>query len=134
MFNKSSPAPQQLNSNSVKSQTIVGHSVKVEGDLSSDEDIIVNGDLNGSIKTSKNLTIGENAKIEADISTGNAVISGSVMGNIDASGKIEMTETSKVSGDIKTEILSIASGAIFNGHCSMGEKRSGKLDGAKPEE
>ena len=63
-------------------ETIVGATVKIEGDLVSEGDIKVDGLVAGKIKTSKNLFVGPMAKIEADVEAQNAILSGTVKGDI----------------------------------------------------
>jgi cytoskeletal protein CcmA (bactofilin family) len=100
-------------------ETIVGTSVKLKGNLRSEGDIIVDGVVNGEIKTKGSVIIGTNANIVANIHAANVSVSGVVQGNIQASEKLELTETGKVIGDIATNVLSIAPGAVFTGKSQM---------------
>ncbi len=104
-------------------KTIIGAGVSVEGDFNGKGDVIVEGQLKGSIKTKQNVTIGEQALIEAEIEAANAYIAGRVKGNIKTEEKIELTKSAVVDGDITTKIISIEDGAIFNGHCSMQKEK-----------
>ncbi|HCC22763.1 TPA: hypothetical protein DF272_01130 [Candidatus Falkowbacteria bacterium] len=99
--------------------TIIGNTIKIEGDLVSNGNIIVEGEVVGTLKTDRSLRIGAAAKVKADIKAAEALIAGEVSGNIDIDGKLELTASAKVSGDVKAKILSIESGASFNGSCSM---------------
>lgn len=103
-------------------QTIVGNSVKLEGDLVLDEDITINGKVSGKVSTSKNLDIGETAEVKANLEAENIVISGKVEGDVKAKEKLEITGTGKIKGNIAAKILSIASGALFSGQCTMEEE------------
>jgi len=100
-------------------ETIIGHTVKLEGDFVGDGDVIVEGIVNGNIATNKFLRVGENAQINAEISAQNAFISGEVNGNLKISNKLEVTSTAKIKGDIEAAQISIETGAIFNGKCQM---------------
>ena len=102
-------------------ETVVGSSVKIEGDLVSDGDIRVEGAVSGKIKTTKNLYIGPESQIEADVEAGNAVIAGFVKGEINIKDNLLIQETGKVSGNISCSRLSITEGARFSGSCSMAE-------------
>ncbi|MFH0988016.1 MAG: polymer-forming cytoskeletal protein [Parcubacteria group bacterium] len=101
--------------------TVIGSSIKIEGDLVSNGSIVVEGEVKGSLKTEKSLRIGERAKVVADVSAQEAVISGKVNGNIAVTDKLELAATAEVNGDIKAGTLTIAAGAVFNGNCAMGE-------------
>ena len=100
-------------------ETIVGASVKIEGDLVSDGDIRVEGSVTGKIKTSKNLYTGPQSQIEAEVDVGTAVISGQVKGDIKVKDSLLIQETGQVSGTISCTRLSIAEGARFSGSCTM---------------
>lgn len=99
--------------------TVVGPSVKVEGDFASEGNIIVKGTVTGSVKTSKMLTVEVGAKIFANVRADNAVVSGSVKGNVKVSERLELTETAQVSGDIDCKVLSVIPGALILGKVSM---------------
>jgi cytoskeletal protein CcmA (bactofilin family) len=100
-------------------ETIIGTGVIVRGNLNSQADIIVDGILEGSIKTSGNVTIGVNAQIKANIYATNTTIAGTVLGNIEAEGETSILETGHVEGDISSTGLAIASGGVFIGKSVM---------------
>lgn len=100
-------------------ETIIGPSVKVEGDFKGEGDLVVEGILVGTLQTKNNLKIGQNALVEATISANNAFISGKVKGNITVKGKLEVTGTAVILGNIKAQILSVASGALIKGNLDM---------------
>lgn len=114
-------------------ETIIGATVKVEGDLNSEGDIRVDGLVSGKIKTNKNLFIGPTAKVEADIEAGNADVAGVVKGQLKVREALQVRETGRVSGDIACARLSIAEGAHFSGSCTMPEAE-GELSEPLPEE
>jgi len=100
-------------------ETVVGPSVKVEGDFSSEGNIVVKGIVSGSVKTSKLLTVENGAKIFANVSAGNAIVSGGIKGNVKVIDRLELTETAQVHGDIYCKVLSVAPGAIIHGKIVM---------------
>jgi cytoskeletal protein CcmA (bactofilin family) len=114
MFNKN----QDFNS-SKNIETIIGPSVKVEGDFKGEGDLIIEGILIGNLQTKNNLKIGQNAIVEAEIKANNAFISGKIKGNITVKGKLEITSTAVILGDIKAQIISIESGALVKGKLDM---------------
>ena len=115
MFNKN-----QANVPNNKSiETIIGPSVKVEGDFKGEGDLIIEGTLIGSLKTKNNLKIGQNAFVQASISANNAFISGRVKGNINVKGKLELSGTAIILGDVKAQVLSIEGGAMIKGNIDM---------------
>lgn len=105
-------------------ETIVGATVKIEGDLVSDGDIRVDGLVAGKIKTSKDLFVGREAKIEADIEATNAVFAGLVKGDIKVADSLVIEATGKIHGNITCGKLAIGEGAYFSGNCTMTEVES----------
>lgn len=116
MFNKEETIKDELKT----SKTIIGPSVKIEGDFNSDENIEIEGHVSGTIKTTKDLSIGEGAKIVAEVEANNIFISGEIKGNVVAKEKCELSNSAKINGNVTTNIISIESGASINGQCNSG--------------
>lgn len=119
MFKKKGNQAVFYGSNSLEIQTIIGPSVEVKGDFEGQGDVIVEGKLEGTLKTKDNLRIGPSAEIMADIEAENIYVGGKVKGNIKAKNEIELAENSVVVGDLVTQSLIVERGAMFNGHCLM---------------
>ena len=109
-------------------ETIIGPSVQVEGNFVANGNVIIEGIVSGTIRTEKNLKVGVNAKIFANVSAANALIAGEVQGNIKIKENLELTNTAKVFGDIKTKVLNINSGASLNGKCQAGDDKKSRLE------
>jgi len=103
-----------------EAETVIGSSVKLKGDFHGQGDIIIEGILDGSLKTTNNLFVGDKAKVRADIEAKDAKIGGEIKGNIKVKGHLEITSTAKIFGDIEVGSLSVARGAVINGKCTMG--------------
>ncbi len=104
-------------------ETIIGPSVKVEGDFNGDGDVIVEGVVIGNLNTKNHLKVGKDAKVQAKVFAQSAFVAGEVTGNIVAENEIELTSTAKVKGDISTNLISIEKGARVNGKISMNSKK-----------
>ncbi|MCX6780634.1 MAG: polymer-forming cytoskeletal protein [Candidatus Magasanikbacteria bacterium] len=100
-------------------ETIVGPSVKVEGDFNSQGNVLIQGMVSGNVKTEKYLQVEEGAKIMASVRADSAKISGEVQGNIRAKNTLELTATARIVGDIEAKTLIVAPGAILHGKCAM---------------
>jgi len=96
-------------------ETIIGRSVKIEGNFNGDDNIIVEGEVKGSLKTNKNLDVKEGAKITANAEAANMTIAGEIHGNVQCHENLEITSSGKIFGDIITKVISVASGAIIKG-------------------
>ena len=103
-------------------ETIIGPSVKMEGDFEGNGDIIVEGVMLGNLKTKGNLQVGAEAKIKADIEAQNGYVAGEISGNINIKESLELTPTARINGDINTKSLIIEKGARVNGKISMDEQ------------
>lgn len=114
-------------------ETIIGPSVKVEGNFVGSGNVIVEGVVNGSIKTTKDLRIGDRAKVKADIDAANVTISGEVHGNVRSGGRLELAQSARVFGNVETGSLSVASGAVLNGKCTMVRQESTPMPAASVE-
>ncbi|MFZ2681600.1 MAG: polymer-forming cytoskeletal protein [Patescibacteria group bacterium] len=101
-------------------ETIVAKGVKVEGDFAVEGNIIIEGEVRGTINATGDLSVGEEAKVDADIRAENAVIAGDVRGNMRINAKLDMLPSSKFTGDLAAEVLSIGAGAQINGTVRMG--------------
>jgi len=121
MFKEENPAKD------IKSaETIIGPSVRVEGDFISEHDIIIDGQVVGNISTSNNLRIGKGAIVKAKIDAKNAYISGKVVGNVSVKEKLKITESASIKGNISAKILEIEQGASLIGQCKVEPKNDSK--------
>lgn len=136
MFKQNSESP----SGSQSAETIIGPSVKVEGDLNAVGNIIVEGMVSGTLSTDKDITVGTKAEITADVKATNATIAGTVKGKISVSGHLTLASTAKITGDVTTGTISVENGAQMNGQLSMGSAPvssstfSGQSDKQSPKE
>jgi len=110
--------------NAIAGDTVIAQGVRVEGQFKSDGNVVIEGEVKGSIATSQHLMVGGTAHIIAEVAAGSADISGIIEGNIQVAGKLELRATAQVIGDISAEDLMIESGAILNGRVTM--KRGGE--------
>ncbi len=108
--------------NNHEPETIIAASVKLEGDFVSQGNVLIEGVVEGSLKTERDLRVGERATIAADVSAANAVVAGEVRGNLTVAERLELEPTARVYGDVKTKVLIVASGASVNGKITMGQE------------
>ena len=99
--------------------TIIGSSIKVKGNFQGQGNIIVEGTLEGSLKTDASIYIGEQAKIVANTESKDAIVNGEVRGNIKAKNYLAIGGTAKIFGDLQYGEISIEKGAIINGQLLM---------------
>jgi cytoskeletal protein CcmA (bactofilin family) len=115
--------------------TVIGKSVVVRGELSGNEDLYLDGDLEGTITlTESRLTLGPNARVKADLNVRDLVVFGRLTGNVRATGSIDLRQSAVVSGDLVASRLSIEESALIQGRVELttaSEKHSTK-EAAEP--
>ncbi len=114
-------------------ETVVGPSVKIQGDLNSEGNIRIEGSVMGKVATTQSVHVGEAAVIQADMQAGNAIIAGQIQGNIKVIGNLILQSTAKVHGDITCTVLRVEDGALFTGKCNMKGAASDKKSPANNE-
>ena len=103
--------------------THIGRSVVIDGEFSSDEDLTIEGTLKGDVQIrDATLTIGEPARVEADIHGSRVVVHGTVRGSITASVRIELGPAARVQGNLSADQVVIADGARFDGRIDMARR------------
>ncbi len=113
-----SPAP------SSAARNILSTDVEIKGTVKFENDLVVDGKIEGDIKSQGSLTIGENALIKAEIKTRSVVIYGKCHGNITVTDRVEIKANAEVVGDIQAGTLSIEAGAIFVGKSTVGTPKN----------
>jgi len=103
-----------------EAETIIGAGVKVDGTFNAVGNVVVNGELVGSMKTQSDIYLMEGGVIEANIKSRNAIIAGQVKGNLKVEEKIKLNPTAILLGDIDCQSLAIEEGAILHGKCNVG--------------
>jgi cytoskeletal protein CcmA (bactofilin family) len=99
---------------------MIGKGLLIRGELHGEEDLIIEGTVEGSISMEKSLTIESEGKIKADIETQDITVRGEVIGNLVARNKITIHEGAKIIGDIKAPRIELDDGAYYKGNITMG--------------
>lgn len=94
---------------------VIGASMKIKGDIRSQEELYIDGEVEGSLETGHCLTVGPNGKVKANIKARQVTIFGTVKGNVDATEKIAIRENGSLIGDIRTAGIMIDDGSYFKG-------------------
>ena len=91
--------------------TVIGSTIVIDGEISGDEDLVIQGTVKGKISLKESLIVANSGVVEADIETQNVEIAGQVTGNIAATDRVELKSDCRVVGDIKAPRILIADGA-----------------------
>ncbi len=104
------------------SQTIIGKTVTVKGEILGSEQLVVEGTVEGRISIETTVLIREGGLVKADVDANNINIAGGVVGNIVVKDKIEIVSGGYVLGDIRTPRLIVNDGASVKGTIDMDVK------------
>jgi cytoskeletal protein CcmA (bactofilin family) len=99
--------------------TVIGAGITIEGEITSDDDVVVAGTLKGRLSTKEAVTIENGGTVEADIHSGPVACAGSVTGNITSNDRVDLQNGAKVVGNVKATRITIADGAQFKGNVDM---------------
>lgn len=128
MFGSKKPETQPTSTPSTKSTTVESSSnalnslvkgTTVEGTITSENDIRVDGIIKGVLICKAKVIIGPTGYIDGEVKCQNAMIEGRFTGKLRVTDQLSVKETAEVVGDITTDKLIVQSGAIFNVTCNM---------------
>ncbi|MCC7401769.1 MAG: polymer-forming cytoskeletal protein [Chitinophagaceae bacterium] len=122
MFNtkqKTDMLPEKTNGGG-NGTTLIGAGTTLKGDISSNNDLRIDGTIVGNINCASKIVIGANGIVEGDITGNQADIVGKVSGNIRAKDLLQLRGDCVVSGDLYAGKLQVEPSATFNGQCHMG--------------
>jgi cytoskeletal protein CcmA (bactofilin family) len=103
----------------------IGQSVQIDGELTGQEDLIIDGKIEGKVVLEGyHLTVGPNGRISAEVRAKSVLVNGEVAGNIVADDKVEISPTGSVLGDITAPRVALADGSSFKGSIDMSNKAS----------
>lgn len=89
--------------------------MSIKGEIRAQEELFVDGDVEGVLESHSSLTVGPNGKVRANIKAREVIVFGSVKGNVEVSDKVAIRDHGSVIGDIRTAGISIDDGAYFKG-------------------
>jgi cytoskeletal protein CcmA (bactofilin family) len=103
---------------------VVGANTTVKGEILGDEDVVIEGTVEGQIRIGRELRVGQGGKGRATVSAQSVVVSGEMQGDCEAHTRVEIQSTGRLIGNIRAPKIVIAEGAVFRGNSDM----SGRAD------
>ncbi len=105
----------------------IGPSIHFKGELTGEEGLIIDGQVEGTIDLKGNqLIIGNNGKIKADVFAQTIIVNGSLTGELHGKERVHISKTGKVQGNIFSPRVSLEDGAKFKGSIDMSETKHEK--------
>lgn len=110
----------------------IGPSIKIKGDVTGDEDLVIQGRIDGTVNLKKhNVTVGPEGRVKANIFGRSVVVDGEVEGDLQGEEQIVLRRTAKVQGNITAPRVTLEDGATFRGGVDMQDQRSANEFAAK---
>ncbi len=103
----------------VLERNVIGKKTTIVGDIKSEGDFRIDGNIEGSIVTEGRVIIGKEGKVNGNIECVNADIEGVISGNLSVSNMLSLKSTANINGDVVIGKLTVEPGASFNATCSM---------------
>jgi cytoskeletal protein CcmA (bactofilin family) len=105
------------------SACVIGAKTTLKGELTGDEDVLVEGTVEGQVRISRDLRIGPGGHVNATVDAQSIIVSGEVNGDCNAATRVEIQATGKVTGNIRAPRIVIAEGAMFKGNSDMSPRK-----------
>lgn len=109
---------------------VIGPKTLVKGEVTGDEDVVVDGTVEGQIRITRDLRIGNGGIVRATVEAQSIVISGEVVGDCGAATRVEIQATGRVTGNLRAPRIVIAEGAMFKGTSDMSPRKDDRKDKA----
>jgi cytoskeletal protein CcmA (bactofilin family) len=99
----------------------IGRSITIRGDVGGDEDLLIQGQVDGSVSLDlHSVTVGSQGRVNANITGRVVVVEGQVEGDLNAKEQIILRSSAQVKGDISAPRVVLEDGASFRGLVDMG--------------
>jgi cytoskeletal protein CcmA (bactofilin family) len=123
IFGKSGPSsPDKEAPRHDAETTRVGPKVRIQGELTGDEDAVLDGRLEGRVHVSKSFRVGPHGQVRGDVHAQVVSIAGKVWGDVSAEARVELLPSGSVEGNIRAPKIVISEGAQFKGRVDMGDR------------
>lgn len=110
-----------LNGNGQSGETcVISVGTFIDGKFSAAENVRLDGTIKGEIKCDKRLVMGEQGKVEGNVTTVDAVIMGTVEGELKATGTLTLKGSALIKGTITAKFMVVEEGARYYGECNIG--------------
>ena len=97
---------------------------ELRGELHFENNFRVDGRIVGSIVSEGSLVVGDHGEVEGEVRVGRVFVAGTVKGTVEAGRQVQIAPGGKVYADLSTPSLVIEDGAVFEGHCTMGRRKT----------
>jgi len=103
---------------------VIGAKTTISGEIAGEEDILVEGTVEGQIRIGRSLTVGSEGTVKATVHAQSVVVRGKLIGDCNVTSRIEIQATGRLTGSIRSPKIVIAEGAMFKGTSDMSPANS----------
>jgi cytoskeletal protein CcmA (bactofilin family) len=119
MLKEEKPLPSPSAPPDARAVTRIGPAAAAQGEITGDEDILIEGRFQGKINVTRDLVIARGGRVEGDVTVKNLTLYGELAGNAVARERVTIMETGRMKGDVVAARVSINDGAQFRGGIRM---------------
>lgn len=109
--------------------SILPPTLRFKGELSADEDLLIQGQIEGTIKHTQRVTVGKEGKVKANISAQVIKVEGTVEGDLHAERSVYVEDSGNLRGNIHAPSVCLVEGSKFNGAVDMDTKKAAQVRG-----
>jgi cytoskeletal protein CcmA (bactofilin family) len=102
---------------------VIGAKTVINGEITGDEDVMIEGRVEGQIRISRDVRVGASGVVKATIEAASVVVSGEVVGDCSATSRVEIQASGKLTGNIRAPKIVISEGAMFKGNSDMSSRK-----------
>jgi len=105
--------------------TVIGPGARFKGEVSGDEDVVIQGRLEGNVRVGRRVTVASTGEVQGDLHGRAVVVGGRVVGEIRADERAELLASAAVQGNVRAPKIVIAEGAQLQGSVAMATPSNG---------
>jgi cytoskeletal protein CcmA (bactofilin family) len=105
------------------SACVVGAKTTFKGEITGDEDVLVEGAVEGLVRISRDLRVAASGSVRANVEANSVIVSGEVVGDCTAAVRVDIQATGRLTGNIRAPKIVIAEGAVFRGNSDMSPRQ-----------
>ena len=107
---------------------VIGPKTTVKGEIIGDEDVLVEGNVEGQIRVTRDLRVSPGGVVKATVEAQSLIVSGEIVGDCQASARVEIQASGRLTGNIRAPKIVIAEGAMFRGNSDMSGRKEERKD------
>jgi cytoskeletal protein CcmA (bactofilin family) len=102
---------------------LIGPKTRIKGEVGGDEEVVVEGTIEGQVRISRDLRVSTGGVVRATIEAQSVIVGGEVVGDCTATQRVEIQASGRLTGNIRAPRIVIAEGALFKGTSDMSSRK-----------